>query len=293
MKDTTIAVDLAKNVFEIAISGEAGKVSKQLRVSRPKLVSFFAKQSAATVLLEACGSAHFWARTFPKVGTRRRPAPTSPREGPIDAGARTTAPTPKRCSRPTGTRRFFPCPLSPCTSTASPRSIACAQDGSPHGPHASMPYAGSCANSDSSSQRALTSSCPALFELVEDADSDLPDVLRSHLRDACSEIRELKDKCAGIEHELKALTKQLPEVQRLLAIPGIGLLTATAIVGFVGDLRRLPIGAPLLELPRPSSQGKLQWRHSPPRTHHQAWRLLPPYAPHPGRARRAPRGERQ
>ncbi len=48
MKDTTIAVDLAKNVFEIAISGEAGKVSKQLRVSRPKLVSFFAKQSAAT-----------------------------------------------------------------------------------------------------------------------------------------------------------------------------------------------------------------------------------------------------
>ena len=36
MKDTTIAVDLAKNVFEIAISGEAGKVSKRLRVSRPK-----------------------------------------------------------------------------------------------------------------------------------------------------------------------------------------------------------------------------------------------------------------
>ena len=83
---------------------------------------------------------------------------------------------------------------------------------------------------------------PALFELVEDADADLPDVLRSHLRDACSEIRELKDKCAGIEHELKALTKQLPEVQRLLAIPGIGLLTATAIVGFVGDLRRFPSG---------------------------------------------------
>ena len=68
MKDTTIAVDLAKNVFEIAISGEAGKVSKQLRVSRPKLVSFFAKQSAATVLLEACGSAHFWARTFRRLG---------------------------------------------------------------------------------------------------------------------------------------------------------------------------------------------------------------------------------
>ena len=83
---------------------------------------------------------------------------------------------------------------------------------------------------------------PAISELVEDADSDLPDVLRPHPRDACSEIRELKDKCAGIEHELKALAKQLPEVQRLLTIPGIGLLTATAIVGFVGDLRRFPSG---------------------------------------------------
>ena len=80
MKDTTIAVGLAKNVFEIAVSREAGKVSKQLRVSRPKLVSFFAKQSAATVLLEACGSAHFWARTLRRFGTRRRPAPTSPRK---------------------------------------------------------------------------------------------------------------------------------------------------------------------------------------------------------------------
>ena len=68
MKDTTIAVGLAKNVFEIAISREAGKVSKQLRVSRPKLVSFFAKQSAATVLLEACGSAHFWVLPQSSVG---------------------------------------------------------------------------------------------------------------------------------------------------------------------------------------------------------------------------------
>ena len=100
---------------------------------------------------------------------------------------------------------------------------------------------------------------PAISELVEDADSDLPDMLRPHPRDACSEIRELKDKCAGIEHELKALAKQLPEVQRLLTIPGIGLLTATAIVGFVGGSAPLPIGTPLLELPRPRSQRELQW----------------------------------
>jgi transposase len=81
---------------------------------------------------------------------------------------------------------------------------------------------------------------PAVIELVEDADSDLPDALRSHLEEACSEIQELKRKCTDIEHQLLALSKQLPKVQRLLTIPGIGLLTATAIVGFIGDLRRFP-----------------------------------------------------
>ena len=105
-----------------------------------------------------------------------------------------------------------------------------------------MPYAGSLRELGLFIPKGAHFVVPAISELVEDADSDLPDVLRPHLRDACSEIRELKDKCAGIEHELKALAKQLPEVQRLLTIPGIGLLTATAIVGFVGDLRRFPSG---------------------------------------------------
>jgi transposase len=68
MNHTTVAVDLAKNVFEIAVSHEAGKVSEQQRLSRPRLVSFFAKRPAATVLLEACGSSHFWARKIRSFG---------------------------------------------------------------------------------------------------------------------------------------------------------------------------------------------------------------------------------
>ena len=52
MKDTTIAVDLAKNVFEIAISREAGKVSKQLRVSRPKLVRFLRNRALPPCFLK-------------------------------------------------------------------------------------------------------------------------------------------------------------------------------------------------------------------------------------------------
>jgi transposase len=42
----------------------------------------------------------------------------------------------------------------------------------------------------------------------------------------------------AVEHQLEALSKQLPAVQRLWTVPGIGLLTATALVAFVGEVMR-------------------------------------------------------
>ena len=68
MKNRTIAVDLAKNVFEIGISTRPGRVDKTYRLSRVKLLEFFAKQEPATVVMEACGSAHYWGRQFQKLG---------------------------------------------------------------------------------------------------------------------------------------------------------------------------------------------------------------------------------
>ena len=53
-KDTTIAVDLAKSVFEIAVSRVPGKVAERHRLSRTKFLPFFAEREPATVLLEAC-----------------------------------------------------------------------------------------------------------------------------------------------------------------------------------------------------------------------------------------------
>ena len=61
-KHTTIAVDLSKTVFEIAVSDQPGRVRERKRLSRGQMVKFFANRPPATVLLEACGSAHHWAR---------------------------------------------------------------------------------------------------------------------------------------------------------------------------------------------------------------------------------------
>ena len=160
MKDTTIAVGLAKNVFEIAISREAGKVSKQLRVSRPKLVSFFAKQSAATVLLEACVSAHFWARTLRRL---RHDVVLLPPHlvRPYRRGSKNDRADTKAFARGLPERgdsfgaHQVRAPAHPRRAPSPTLRMALHTE-----PHASMPYAGSCASSDSSSPRALTSSCP-------------------------------------------------------------------------------------------------------------------------------------
>ena len=57
-----IAVDLAKDVFQVAIAGPRGKAHSHLRLTRKKFEQFLAKTDGAIVLFEACGSAHFWAR---------------------------------------------------------------------------------------------------------------------------------------------------------------------------------------------------------------------------------------
>ena len=68
MQHTTIAVDLAKSVFQVAISHKPGRVDEENRLGRARLLPCFATQPAATVLLEACGLAYHWGRALTQLG---------------------------------------------------------------------------------------------------------------------------------------------------------------------------------------------------------------------------------
>src|SRR5262245_47721620 len=83
---------------------------------------------------------------------------------------------------------------------------------------------------------------PEAWEIIQDPNSGLPDGLRSSFAAVCEEILALTQRIEEVEEKLKALSKQLPVVQRLLSVPGIGLLTATALYAFVGDVSRFPSG---------------------------------------------------
>jgi len=100
---------------------------------------------------------------------------------------------------------------------------------------------------------------PFVYALVSEADAKLPEALRAVMTEAAREIAELETRIQAVEHQLQALARESALVLRLRTIPGVGLLTATALVAFVGDVHRFPSGrhfASYLGLtPRESSSG--------------------------------------
>ena len=68
MNATTVAVDLAKTVFELAISDEQGRLVERKRLSREGFAQFFVNRPPCRIVMEACGAAHHWARTFQAQG---------------------------------------------------------------------------------------------------------------------------------------------------------------------------------------------------------------------------------
>jgi transposase len=68
MNCTTVAVDPAKNVFELAIADAQGRIGERLRLSRARFLAFFVQRPPSRVLMEACGSAHYWARCIASHG---------------------------------------------------------------------------------------------------------------------------------------------------------------------------------------------------------------------------------
>jgi transposase len=81
---------------------------------------------------------------------------------------------------------------------------------------------------------------PTVRELMLNPETDLAPLLRTNFLDVCDEIVSLEERTQRIEDQLKGLAKLMPLVQHLLSIPGIGLITATALVAFVGDMNRFP-----------------------------------------------------
>ena len=237
MKDKTIGVDLAKNVFEIGISDRPGHVAETLRLSRTKFLPFFVDQEPATVVMEACGSSHYWGREIGKLGhTVKLISPQYVK--PYVQRDKNDRNDVKGLLEAHRNSALHPVPVK----TVAQQQLTAL--------HRIRSRWMATRIGRINTLRGLLREfgfiipvgarhvIPGATELIEDAEVDMPPVLREVFHEMCTEIRELEGRLQSVEKRLEALASQTPAVARLRSIPGIGLLTATAMVGFVGDVER-------------------------------------------------------
>jgi transposase len=241
MKNTVFAIDLAKSVFQVATSQHPGRVSQQRRLTRNQLLGFMGKQSPSTVLMEACGSAHHWGREFERLGHQVRLLPVSHvvryRQGnktdPADAEALLEAGRNERI-RPVPVQSIDQQGLTAlhrvrsrwlATRTARINTVR-----------------GILREFGLIIPVGATKVVPQVRAWIDDPETMVPPSIRALLREVCDEVRELERRIRLAEVQLDTLGAQIDVVGRLRTIPGVGLLTATALVAFVGDVTRFPSG---------------------------------------------------
>lgn len=237
--DTLIAVDLAKTVFEIGVSHRPGKIDERRRVARDQFLSFFVNRPAATIIMEACGSAHAWARKIQALGHRVVLLP--PRQvRPYVVGNKTDRTDVKGMLEAYRNEDIKPVPIKTVeqqvlTSLHRMRSSWVAErTAKVNTVRGLLRELGLVINVG------VEKVVPAVWAFLEDADSGVPDAVRPFFAELCHEIRDLDRRIKLTEDQLESLAADSPAVQRLRTIPGVGLLIATAIVAFVGDIHRFP-----------------------------------------------------
>jgi len=230
-----VAVDLAKRIFHVTAMDDDGNVVERKRLRRAGLQSYLALlPTGCIVAMEACGGAHHWGRLAARHGHRVRimspqfvtPYVKSNKSDVNDADAIAEA-----SSRPT--MRFVglkSVEQEHVQHVHRARRLAVrnrtAQTNQIHG--MLLEYG-------IESPKSVGPLLKRLPDVLEDAENELLWPTRTLLSELGEELRRLNERVKHFDAEIGALARQMPECERLMAIPGIGVMTATALMAAVGD----------------------------------------------------------
>ena len=235
MDATTVAVDLATTVFDLALANSRWQVIGRHRFTRRRCAHFLATAAPTHLVMEACGTAHYWGRQAQAQGhtvTLLPPAYVRPyvrrnKTDRADAEALLEAVRSGQIPRVPVKRVEQQALVALHRIRAQWVTTRTARVNALRGllrEHGVLLPAGP--------RRALQ----VVPGLLEDADTPLPLHLRHGLASVHAEIRALEERIADLERQLRILAEADPVVTRLRTIPGVGLLTATALVGTVGHI---------------------------------------------------------
>lgn len=261
MKISTIGIDLAKEFFQIHAVDHHGKVVQKKKLKRKEMTTYFANLEPCLIGMEACGSSHYWARKLQSMGhTVKLMAPQfvkpyvkSNKNDAADAEAICEAVT-----RPT--MRFVG------IKNAHQQSMLC------------LHRARRLLVADRTAQANQVRGLLAEFGIVapkgirtlkdqipfilEDGENELTPQMRELISMMSDRINELDQRVDDLELKIKQSNQQNEMIAELQKIPGIGPLTASALVATIGDFKEFKNGRELAAflgvVPRQHSSGGKQ-----------------------------------
>lgn len=252
-----IGVDLAKNVFQLHGVDASGRGALRRQLRRSQMEPFFAALPASVIAIEACPSAHFWARRLQQYGHEVRLVPPKyvkpfvkrSKNDAVDAEAIVQA-----ASRPT--MRFVPVKTADQQALLMlhrTRSLLTRQETSLI-----------CAIRGHFAEFGIVEAVGAhrvkgLIARLDDAELELPELARDMLRELAGHLEALQSRLREIERKIRHVHRESAVCQRLETIPGVGPVIATAIAATVPDATEFRSGrefaAWLGLVPRQNSTG--------------------------------------
>ena len=232
---STIGLDLAKMVFQAHGADASGGVVFRKTLRRAKVLDFFRDQPRCLVAMEACGGAHHWAREFARLGHDVRlipPAYVKPfvkrqKNDASDAEAICEA-----AQRPT--MRFVAVKSEAAQASAAifrTRDLLVRQRTQLiNAVRGQMTEYGLVAAKG-------PANLPKLLVLVEEAGSILPQAARAMLDVLIDMVMTLAARITALDREIARRAKEEDVPTRLMTIPGIGPITATAIAAIAPPIK--------------------------------------------------------
>lgn len=234
MKITTVGLDLAKNVFQVHGINAAGDVIVRRRLRRTRVREFFADLKPCLIGMEACGTAHFWARELSALGHDVRIMPPSYVKAYVRRGKNDAADAAAICEAVTRpTMRFVPIKSEDQQAALMLHKVRALlirqQTMLVNALRAHMAELGMIAPQGRKRVEDI------IAVIAEDEDESIPDLARAALKPLVAQLRANENDTIALDAEIKAWHKDNEASRRLATIPGVGFLTASAIAATVPD----------------------------------------------------------
>jgi len=229
-----IAIDLAKNVFQVCLMNKNNTVVVNKQLRRSELMAYIQKQEPTTVAMEACYSSHYWARSFQEMGHEVKLIPAQFVK-PFVRGNKSDRNDAVAIAEAAQRPNLKAVPIKSlhqqdiqCLHRIRERCVR-NRTGLVNQTRGLLSEFGVIA------PQGLSSFNQLLCELMEPKENRLTPIFKNQLGRIADEYYAITDRLDEINKELKTLAETIPACRLLMTIPWIGCINATGLYSAIGN----------------------------------------------------------